>query len=90
MQNIKQYYYSDGQFFIRPMLRYSKTIKQCKGIMQNSLNRLILNHDSSGYQLYQGRPTRSSLIHGLQYQGKLTSLTFQERKLSNQKLNFRD
>jgi len=58
--------------------------------MQNIYDRLIYVYDSSGDRLDQGRPTRSSLIHGLQHQGKLTYLTFTGRKLSNQKLNFRD
>ena len=58
--------------------------------MQNICDRLNYLYDSSGDRLDQGSPTRSSLIHGLQYQGKLTFLTFTERKLSDQKLNFRD
>ena len=53
--------------------------------MQNIWNRLIYLYDSSGDRLDQGWPIRSSLIHGLQYQGKLTYLTFTERKLSDQK-----
>ena len=58
--------------------------------MQNIYDRLFYLYDSSGDRLDQGWPTRSSLIHGLQHQGKLTYLTFTERKLSDQKLNFRD
>jgi len=58
--------------------------------MQNFYDRLLYIYDSSGDRLDLGRPTRSSLIHGLQHQGKLTYLTFTERKLIDQKLNFRD
>ena len=49
--------------------------------MQNIRERLIYLHDSFGDRFDQGWPTRSSLIHGLQYQGKLTYLTFTERKV---------
>jgi len=58
--------------------------------MQNIYDRLIYIYDSSGDRLHQGWPTRSSLIHGLQHQGKLTYLTFTVRKLNDQKLIFRD
>ena len=58
--------------------------------MPNIYDRLPYKYDSSGDRLVQGCPTRSSLTNGLQHQGKLTSLTFTESKLSDQKLNFRD
>ena len=57
--------------------------------MQNICDRLFYQYDSSGDQLYRGRPNRSSLLRGLQYQGKLTILTILERKLSDQKLNYK-
>ena len=57
--------------------------------MQNICEQLFYLYDSSGDRLDQGWPTRSSLVPGLQYQGKLTYLTFTERKLNDQKLNFR-
>ena len=58
--------------------------------MQNICDQLLYKYDSTGDRLDQGWPTRSSLDHGLQYQGKLTYLSSTERKLSDQKLNFRD
>ena len=58
--------------------------------MQNFYDRLFYSYDSFGDRLDQGCPTRSSLTHGLQHQGKLTYLTFTVRKLSDQKLIFRD
>jgi len=58
--------------------------------MQNIRDRLLCVYDISCYFLYKGCPTRSSLIHGLKHQGKLTYLTFTVSKLSDQKLNFRD
>ena len=43
--------------------------------MQNFWDQLFYLYDSSGDRFDQGWPTRSSLIHGLQHQGKLTYLT---------------
>ena len=49
--------------------------------MQNIRYRLIYLYDSSGDRFDQGWPTRSSLVPGLQHQGKLTYLTFTESKV---------
>tara|TARA_B100000212_G_C26972371_1_gene363143 strand:+ start:360 stop:533 length:174 start_codon:yes stop_codon:yes gene_type:complete len=38
MQNIKQYYYSDGQFFIRPMLRQREPLFFFGTLARNSKN----------------------------------------------------
>ena len=49
--------------------------------MQNICGRLLYLYDSSGDRLDQGWPTRSSLIHGLQHQGKLTYLALYGKKV---------
>ena len=63
--------------------------------MQNIRERLTCLYDSFGDQFDQGWSTRSSLVHGLQHQGKLTlsnlygkKVKWSEIKLSRLILNY--